>query len=137
MNTIDITAVMFLEVHVSYTMASAGHEKQNTGQDDCPSYVYTRQTCTLRPDSGPCCYTRASRTPLPERHRGHQHLRHSVHTRDRDPPLHVCYDLGAGGDIHEQLVWREDCVDLPGCAPRTLVSDIGEEREHRGFEDRH
>jgi len=118
MNTIDITAVILLEVHVSYPTASAGHEKQNTGHDDCPSYAYTRQTCTLRPDSGPCCHTRVYRTRLPERHRRHQHLWHSVYTRNRLAPLHVCYDLGAGEDIHEQFVWRENCVDLPGDAPR-------------------
>ena len=71
-----------------------------------------------------------------KRHHRHQHLGHSVHTRNRHPPLQVCHDLGAGEDIHEQLVWREDCVGLPGDAPRTLVPDIGEEREHRGLEDR-
>ena len=136
-SAIDTTAVVFFEGHASYPTASADHKKHNTGHDDCPSYAYTRQTCTLRPDSGSCCHTRAHRTPLPKGHRRHQHLGHSVHARNSHTPLRVCHDLGAGEHIHEQLVWREDRVDLPGDAPRTLDPDIGEEREHRGFEDRH
>jgi len=55
-NTIDITAVVhtvFLEVHVSYPTAYADHEKQNTSRGSCPSYAYTRQACTLRPDPVP------------------------------------------------------------------------------------
>jgi len=37
-------------------------------------YAYTRQTCTLCPDSSPCCHTRVYRTPLVKSHRRHQHL---------------------------------------------------------------
>ena len=134
---IDITAVVFLEVHVSYPTALAEHEKQHTGRDDRPSYAYARQTCALLPDSGSRCHTGAYHAPLPKRHRRHEHLWHSVHARNRHAPQRVCHDLGAGEDIYELFVWREDSIDLPYDWPRTLAPYIGKERQHRGLEDRH
>ena len=64
MRDMNTTAVILLEAHV-LNKTSAEHEKQTTARDDCASYAYTRQSSTLRPDSGSRCHTTVGHTAPP------------------------------------------------------------------------
>ena len=122
-------------IRPSHPTASAQHEKQCAGHDDSPRYTHSGQTRTFRPDA-----SRDARTHNPslsKRSRRHQDLRHAVRARDIHATLAIRHDLGAGEDIHKQLVRREYRVHFPIYALRALSTDVCEEREDRRFGDDH